>query len=274
MSIRKALVYILIWTPFKLLAFEGMDRVGARSASLGGIAMIKNDVWNSIAFPALLPFHTQKRSVGLSVDNRFGVEQLNRGALGFNWVKGKTGMGVSVQSFGNAEFALTQYALGLGSHIAAGFSLGFTLSYARFYAANYGLFAYPSLLLAVCIPLQHEMNMGVTFRNPFGLHAQAKERGLPSEAAASFSFSKKTSAAVQVLAEGVVSERMGTDLRLGIEYQINPRTQFRSGCALRNQSMSLGFTFGHAFPVLLSLSFHNRLGVSPGLDFWHVYGKQ
>lgn len=251
-------------------AQSAWDAPGARSISMGGVVLLKEDLWNGMGFPALLPKHSDKRSLALTANNRFGVENLSEGALVFNLAKGSYGASVFTRSLGNADFSLSHFGLGMGAAFAHAFSVGFSFSYSRLYAAHVGVFAFPSLLFSVYLPVNESLHLGVRFANPMRLQQLAIERGLPANAGGVFSISKKMSQAVETVIECAVTQGMLLDLRVGIEYRMKGKSAFRSGFALRNQSFSMGFTFDRAFPIVLAFSYHNRLGMSPALDFGYV----
>lgn len=271
---KKLIIILLI---FNLLPFlgrsNGNDVIGARSLSLGGFSTTLSDVWSTNNNQAGLGFLTEITG-GVSYENRFLLKETayKSGAFALPTILGA--FGLSVTSFGYSAYNETKAGLSYGQKLNDKIALGVQLNYLNIkLGQDYGQKSALTGAIGLIMNLSKEIAVGVHVYNPTRTKfADYNNERLPTimKLGLDYKFSDKVFLAVET--EKDID--FGAIARVGIEYKPINILYLRGGVSTTPTLSSFGFGLKlKDFKLELSTSFHQTLGITPGVSIIYTAGK-
>lgn len=271
MNIKLLFLLGTVFCVSKLNAWEGGYMLGARSVALGNCGLSTKDLWAVSNNPALLPFQN-KNSVGITVQNRFGVSNLNAGAIAANFVNDYGAMGFYTYSFGNSAYYEYSSGLSFAKLLTRDFAAGITLYYTGLVVREYGNFGAPAFNLGFSFPFNEKFSGVFKINNP----TRSKIAGIENErtqSSAALGINHQVATHTTLYVEGEVYQKYPMDFRCGFEYSPQKDVAVRAGFSTHRRSVSFGFSYEKSFKFVVGLSYHSRLGFSSTFDSQFYFGK-
>ena len=267
---------ILISSLFLLITFSyaqiGNDFVGARSSAMGGYNVTLSDVWSTNNNQAGLGF-VKDITGGIYYENRFLLRETSYKAGAFVLPIKSGAFGISVASFGFELFNETKAGLSYGQRFGDKFSVGVQLNYlSTKLPQEYGSKATLTGAVGLITKLSKELSLGIHIYNPTRAKlAEYDNERVPTimKLGLDYRFSKK-------VMFGVSTEKdvnFDAIVNVGIEYHITEILYLRGGISTNptQYAFGIGMQLTH-FKIDLSSSFHQTLGVTPGISI--IYSRK
>jgi len=270
---KRHLLFIVVFMIFSQASFawEPGYMLGGKAAGLANCGLSSKDVWSVSNNPAMMPLN-EKSSFGVVGQNRFGLSNLNAGAIATNIISKRASVGFYLNSLGNSAY--NQYSTGLSfsKKLASNFSMGITLFYSGISVQEYGNFGAPGVNLGFAFPFSDNFIGSFKVNNPTRSRISeiADER---MQASTALGISHKLSKLTSFYVEAEVFEFYPMDFRSGFEYYPNDNYSVRFGFSTLRQSVCFGLGFEKGLKVLIGLSYHNRLGFSSTFDTQLFFGN-
>jgi len=268
------LVFIMLSLFQPLNAQVGNDLIGARSAAMGGYNVTLSDVWSANNNQAGLGF-MKDLSAGIYYENRFLLSETSYKAGAFV-LPVKTGaFSVSVTSFGFELYNETKAGLSYGMRFGDKFAIGVQLNYLNTsLAQEYGSKTSFTGAVGLIAKLSKELSLGVHVYNPTRAQlAEYDNERIPTimKLGLDYRFSDKVMLAVST--EKDVD--FDAVLNAGIEYHITQMLYLRGGISTNPTQYAFGFGMQFKdFKIDLSSSFHQTLGITPGISIIYNRNKR
>jgi hypothetical protein len=262
------IIFLLFSSPSQ--AWEPGGVLGALPSGKGNCGLTYSNLWSLQNNPAQLGL-LKKHQLGIALQNRFGLSDLNAGALGLAFVT-KTGTYGLVSSFmGNEAFGQYFHGLSAGRSFNV-FSFGFTLFYSGIRVREYGNFGAPGVNLGFGYQFSEKFSGAARINNPTRsrIYEIADER-MQASVAIGFNYlvTKKTDFCFEIES----FEWYPLDVRCGLQYQAAEKIDFVTGFSWLRQSVTMGLSFDVGIPLNLGFAYHNRLGMSSVFDTGFTFGK-
>lgn len=248
------------------------DVVGASSTGMGGYTATLSDVWSANNNQAGLGFMTDIAG-GIFYENRFLLKETSYRSGAFV-LPVKTGaFGLSVASFGYSAYSETKAGLSYGQRFGDRFSVGVQLNYLNTkLSQDYGSRNSLTAAVGIISRLSDELSIGVHVYNPTRskLSEYDNER-IPTimKLGLDYRFSEKVMVGIET------EKDMNYDavVKAGIDYHITEIFYLRGGISTNPTMYSFGFGLQMKnFKMDISSSFHQTLGVTPGISI--IYQKK
>ncbi len=264
---------MLIFIQQLTFAQIGNDNIGARSEAMGGFTTTLSDVWSANNNQGGLGF-MKDISGGIYYEDRFLLKETSykAGALVFPV---KTGaFGISVNSFGFELYNETKAGLSYGQRFGDKFAFGVQMNYLNTkLSQEYGSKTTITGAVGLVAKLSKEITLGVHVYNPTRSKlADYDNERVPTimKLGLDYRFSKKV-----IL--GIETEKdMNFDavVKAGLEYHITEVLYLRGGISTNPSQYAFGFGVKlKDFKIDLSSSFHQTLGMTPGISIIYVRNK-
>ncbi len=256
----------------QLNAQIGNDMIGARSAGMGGYNVTLSDVWSTNNNQAGLGF-LEDLSGGIYYENRFLLKETSYKAGAFVMPVKSGAFGISVTSFGFELYNETKAGLSYGQRFGDKFSMGVQLNYLNTkLTQEYGSKTSITGAVGLIAKLSKELSLGVHVYNP----TRAKLAEYDNERVSTimklgldYRFSDKVMMAVSTEKDVDFS----AIVNVGIEYHITEILYLRGGVSTNPTKYAFGFGMQlKDFKVDLSSSFHQTLGITPGISI--IYSRK
>lgn len=250
----------------------GNDLIGARSAAMGGYNVTLSDVWSANNNQAGLGF-MEDLSGGIYYENRFLLKETSYKAGAFV-LPVKTGaLGLSVTSFGFSLYNETKAGLSYGQRFGDKFSMGVQLNYLNTkLTQEYGSKASFTGAVGLIARLSKALSLGVHVYNPTRTKlADDDNERVPTimKLGLDYRFSDKVMLAVSTEKD----VNFDAVVNAGIEYHITEILYLRGGISTNPTQYAFGFGMQLThFKIDLSSSFHQTLGITPGISI--IYTKK
>jgi hypothetical protein len=266
-------IFLLIGFCQNLNAQIGNDFVGARSAAMGGYNVTFSDVWSTNNNQAGLGF-IEDMSAGIYYENRFLLKETSYKAGAFVLPVKKGAFGISIASFGYTAYSETKAGLSYGQRFGDKFSLGVQMNYLNTsLIQEYGSKTTITGAIGLIAKLSKELSLGVHVYNPnrSKLAVYDNER-VPTimKLGLDYRFSEKVMLAVSTEKDLDVDAVVNA----GLEYHITDILYLRGGISTNPTQYAFGFGMQlKDFKVDLSSSFHQTLGITPGISIVYTRKK-
>ncbi len=255
-----------------LSAQIGNDFVGARSAAMGGYNVTLSDVWSANNNQAGLGF-VKDISGGIYYENRFLLKETGYKAAAFVLPSKSGAFGVSVASFGFELYNETKAGLSYGQRFGDKFTMGVQMNYLNTkLPQEYGSKTTLTGAVGLIAKLSKELSLGMHVYNPTRAKlAEYDNERVPTimKLGLDYRFSNKVML-------GVSTEKdvnFDAIVNAGIEYHITEILYLRGGISTNPTQYAFGFGMQlKDFKVDLSSSFHQTLGITPGISI--IYSKK
>jgi hypothetical protein len=267
-------IFLLIGFCQNLNAQIGNDFVGARSAAMGGYNVTLSDVWSTNNNQAGLGF-IEDMSAGIYYENRFLLKETSYKAGAFVLPVKKGAFGISIASFGYTAYSETKAGLSYGQRFGDKFSLGVQMNYLNTsLTQEYGSKTTITGAIGLIAKLSKELSLGVHVYNPnrSKLAVYDNER-VPTimKLGLDYRFSEKVMLAVSTEKDLDVDAVVNA----GLEYHITDILYLRGGISTNPTQYAFGFGMQlKDFKVDLSSSFHQTLGITPGISIIYTRNKK
>jgi hypothetical protein len=267
-------IFLLIGFCQNLNAQIGNDFVGARSAAMGGYNVTFSDVWSTNNNQAGLGF-IEDMSAGIYYENRFLLKETSYKACAFVLPVNKGAFGISIASFGYTAYSETKAGLSYGQRFGDKFSLGVQLNYLNTsLTQEYGSKTTITGAIGLIAKLSKELSLGVHVYNPNRSKlAEYNNERVPTimKLGLDYRFSEKVMLAVSTEKDLDVDAIVNA----GLEYHITDILYLRGGISTNPTQYAFGFGMQlKDFKVDLSSSFHQTLGITPGISIIYTRNKK
>jgi hypothetical protein len=268
--------YIFLFVMLNLIqhlnAQIGNDLIGARSAAMGGYNVTLSDVWSANNNQAGLGF-VKDFSGGIYYENRFLLKETSYKAGAFVLPVKAGAFGISVTSFGFELYNETKAGLSYGMRFGDKFSMGVQLNYLNTaLTQDYGSKTSITGAVGVIAKLSNELSLGVHVYNPTRAKlAEFDNERVPTimKLGLDYRFSNKVIFAVSTEKD----VNFNAVVNAGIEYHIIEMLYLRGGISTNPTQYAFGFGMQlKDFKIDLSSSFHQTLGITPGISI--IYSRQ
>lgn len=257
---------------FTVCANDGQS-LGARFASFGNASVAANDVW-SIQHNQAGIAHLEKTAFALTVENRFGLSELNLGGA-IAAVPTNLGVfGIGFSHVGDEFFSESNIGVAYAKTFGRSVSAGVQFNYRNTHLGNdYG--SKNALLLEG--GLQARLNTKLTI----GAHVFNPNRALLSkyyderyQNALRIGFQYIVSDKVMLLGEAEKQTQQKLIGKFGLEYQLVPTLFLRTGISTNpiQNSFGVGYVL-QQFQIDLAIWKHYQLGYVPQLSITYQLGK-
>ncbi|MDB4533743.1 hypothetical protein N9242_02655 [Vicingaceae bacterium] len=252
----------------------GNDFIGARSAALGGYNVTLSDVWSSQNNQAGLGF-VKETSAGIYYENRFLLKETSYKAGAFVLPVKSGAFGISVASFGYSAYSETKAGISYGQRFGEKFSLGVQMTYLNTsLIQEYGTKTTITGAIGLIAKLSDELTLGVHVYNPNRSKlAEYNNERVPTimKLGMDYRFSDKVMLAVSTEKDLDVNAIVNA----GLEYHITEILYLRGGISTNPTQYAFGFGMQlKDFKVDLSSSFHQTLGITPGISIIYTRNKK
>ena len=264
--------FLLAFSP-QLNAQIGNDLVGARSAAMGGYNVTLSDVWSANNNQAGLGF-MEDLSGGIYYENRFLLKETSYKAGAFVLPVKAGAFGLSVTSFGFELYNETKAGLSYGMRFGDKFSMGVQLNYLNTkLSQDYGSKTSITGAVGIIAKLNKELSMGVHVYNPTRAKlAEYDNERIPTimKLGLDYRFSDKVIFAVSTEKD----VNFDAAVNAGLEYHITEILYLRGGISTNPTQYAFGIGMQlKDFKVDLSSSFHQTLGITPGISIIYTRNK-
>ena len=251
----------------------GNDFIGARSAAMGGYNVTLSDVWSSQNNQAGLGF-VEDMAAGIYYENRFLLKETSYKAGAFVLPVKRGAFGISVTSFGYTAYSETKAGLSYGQRFGDKFSLGVQMNYLNTsLAQEYGSKTTITGAIGLIAKLSKALSLGVHVYNPTRSKlTNANNERVPTimKLGLDYRFSEKVMLAVSTEKDSDVDGVVNA----GLEYHINKVLYLRGGISTNPTQYAFGFGMQlKDFKVDFSSSFHQTLGITPGISIVYTRKK-
>lgn len=258
----------------QLNAQIGNDLIGARSAAMGGYNVTLSDVWSSNNNQAGLGY-IKDLSGGIYYENRFLLKETGYKAAAFVMPVKSGAFGISVTSFGFELYNETKAGLSYGQRFGDRFSMGVQMNYLNTQLTQeYGSKTSITGAIGLIAKLSESLSMGVHVYNPSRTKlAEYDDERIPTimKLGLDYRFSDKVML-------GVSTEKdvnFDAVVNAGLEYHITEMLYLRGGISSNPTQYAFGFGMQlKDFKVDLSSSFHQTLGITPGISIIYTRTKK
>lgn len=247
--------------------------VAARYLSLGAYSTQFNDVFGANTNAAALGGLTNG-GIGVYGERRFNLEQLNMYSLSAALPTGGGTFGLQGNYYGFSQSNQTMLSLAYGRKIVETVEIGASFHYHTISQAGiYGSSSAITGSLGMLFHLGEKITAGVNAYNPFGA-GWSKGGGERLPARYTFGMGFDASEKFFVAAELEKEESQPVNVNLGLHYQMIDQLFVRGGISTQTSAYYAGLGLQlSGFRLDLAMSFHQQLGVSPGLLLLYHFGK-
>ncbi|MFN5182001.1 MAG: hypothetical protein ACK5D5_03140 [Bacteroidota bacterium] len=272
----RKLIYLIIILPNTFL-FSQNNPIGARSASLGGVSSIFNDVWSAHNNQAGLASINQVEA-GAYYENRFLVKELNYSAFAAAIPLKKNGaFGISYTNFGFSIFRQSKAGIGYGIKVSENFSAGVQIDFLNTRindgTNNYGNRGSVTGEIGFAAKLTKQVSVsGHLFNFTRAKISDYNNEIIPS--ILKFGLQYKVSEKVCLVSEAEKGSYTPVNFKGGIEYLPSKEIYIRAGASSNPRQMSFGAGIKYQELLFdLSSSWHSILGFSPQIGLSYRFGK-
>jgi len=236
---------------------------GARGMAMGNTGVSNNDIHSIFSNVAGIAW-LEGTQVAVFGEQRFAGTGISNIAVGAAHSIGSGTFGLSLQNFGINDYNEQKIGLSYAKKLFEKLSMGVQFDIINTRITNYGSAAVFTFEIGFLAPINKELSVGTRIFSPMRV-AITDEEDVPGLLGIGFSYhpSKK------VFFNGEVEKGIDTDLsiRAGIEYQIHPVVSLRLGGAANPTlaTFGLGFKFSDQFNMDIATTYHQVLGLSPGI---------
>ncbi len=236
---------------------------GARGMAMGNTGVSNNDIhsiFSNIAGIAWLE-GTQFAIFG---EQRFAGTGISNLAVGAAHSINSGTFGLTIQNFGINDYNEQKIGLSYARKLFDKLSMGVQFDFLNTRITNYGSTAALTFEIGFVAPINKELTVGARVYSPMRV-AITEDEDIPGLLGIGFTYhpSKK------VFFNGEVEKGIDTDLsiRAGIEYQIHSVVSLRVGGAANPTlaTFGLGFQISDQFNMDIATTYHQVLGLSPGI---------
>lgn len=236
--------------------------VGSRAAGMAHCSMVNQDLWGVFNNQAAIAYQTGF-SVGVSLENRYLVKEMNRISTAAAFQLGRGGLLASIDHLGDAFYSEMKagagYALKLGSRIAAGMQI----DYLRMsIGEGYGSYHAFTFELGMMFLLNDKLFLGMHCFNPVHAGWTGTDEHIPVFIRAGFGYKPEKS--ISIFAEIMKSTSTQAVIAAGCEYRYREKFFMRAGVSSGPARITFGAGFKlKSLAIDIASGIHSYLGFSP-----------
>ncbi|MCB0777451.1 MAG: hypothetical protein KDB99_14155 [Chitinophagaceae bacterium] len=247
--------------------------VAAPYTSLGAYSIRHNDILSVTANAASLA-QLNDFAAGVYAERRFLLNELNNYSFvaGLPTSSGNFAIGADYSGF--TEFNETKLGLAYARKLGSKVDIGARFNYNGIRIAGYGNDAAVSFETGVILHLTDQLHTGVYVSNPVGgKFGKDQQEKISSVYSAGFGYdaSEKFLLSVEIQKE----EDQPVNVNAGMQYKFIPQLMARLGVSSATSSLwsGVGILF-NSFRLDVSASFHQQLGITPGVLLIYQFKSQ
>ncbi len=242
--------------------------MGAKSISLGNVSSTISGYDALFNNPSML-IHQQKLPVlCASIQSRYVSADLSTANIAYAVPIKQSYLGVNIRRYGIKELSETGAILIYVQPLGFGYGISASLGVKQFRIKNYGSSYTPIFKLGMSGKLSDHIDYGILIQN-FEELTVAESTILRSQMA--IGVRNKIHDDLQLHVEIESHLGYGNNVKIGLEYQYDPKLNFRIGFSSNPAEMGMGFGFIHksSYQIDCAVSYNILLGLSPALSFSH-----
>lgn len=218
--------------------------VGMRALGVGGIYTVFGDAFTAFNNPAAVQ-DLEGSSIGLSVQNRFGISDLNVYHLGVVQRINQTNyLSLGIGSMGIEGFSENHFLLGYGLALSEFLFVGVRTGLIHYFLVERGHHLQPIADLGSFYKLNQRLSFGIVIHNPFQI-SRIKEYNDYMPVGASFGTRYTAGEQLFLFAEISKFELLPAQFKAGIEWGWKKHLWLRTGYSHTNSAFSLGLGWGY-----------------------------
>jgi len=254
----------LLFLGTSLMAQNGAPLpAGARGVGMGNTGVSNRDIHSIFSNIAGIAF-LQGSQFALFGEERFAGSGISNIAVGASHSVGIGAFGLILQNYGIEDFNEQKIGLGYARKLSDKLSLGVQFDFLNTRITDHGSASIFTFEIGFLAPISKELTVGARIFSPIRVTIVDDEEVL---GVLGIGFSYQPSK--KVTFNGEVEKGVDTDIsvRAGIEYQIHPVVSLRVGGASNPTliTFGLGFKISDQFSIDVASSYHQTLGLSPGV---------
>ncbi len=236
---------------------------GARGVGMGNTGVSNQDIHSIFSNVAGLAF-LEGTQFAVFGEQRFVGTGISNLAVGAAHSLGSGTFGLTIQNYGITDYNEQKVGLSYARKLFDKLSMGVQFDFLNTRITDYGSAAIFTFEIGFVAPINKELTVGARIFSPMRVTI-SEEEDVPGLLGIGFSYhpSKK------VTFNGEVEKGIDTDLsiRAGIEYHIHPVVSLRVGGAANPTlaTFGLGFRISDQFNIDIATTYHQVLGLSPGI---------
>jgi hypothetical protein len=260
-----------------IIGFPGFSQYehflsGAKSKAFSDASLTFTDNWSVFNNQAAMAF-CEDVSIGLFAENRFGLKEINAGALAFVYPMKKGGsFGLSVYSFNQSSvFSRQKIGMAYGLKLAKNFSLGIQMNLIRTFSGEYGSGMAFCSELGLYYAITKKSSLGVHVFNPTSSkYNKAQNERIPTLMRIAYAYQ----IASTILLVGEIENNSMSDFSFkgGMEYDLSEKFSLLASFKSKPFVSALGLAFhGKKLDIHIALQYHQVLSVSPAISLDHYF---
>jgi hypothetical protein len=240
---------------------------GAGETGMGSVCIMRKGFWPSFRNQASLAYNTSL-SIGISYENRFGINELGTKTAGLTIPVGKTSLGLVYSHFGYSDFRREMGGIACGMSLSDNIAAGIQIDYfsEKTYGEydNYQAITYETGILFMP---SDKISIGVHLFNPVPNSVRKSFLPVSLRAGAGIDLSKVLFAGVE--AEMSSGEKLA--IRTGFEYEAVKKLWLRGGFSSENTSFTMGLGYQiKSLKLDLGFASHERLGITSSVSIVYI----
>jgi hypothetical protein len=258
---------------FMLIMFHGckamnaqgiMGTVGAVSWSAGGTSVCESNAWSVFNNPAALAF-TQKYSLGINSDQRFGQSELRTSSIAGSYQNKWFTAGAGINHFGYSLFNQQRLNLSIAKKLNENFALGVSLDYVATNILEYGNAGNVVPAVGILYKPLKTLSLGLMVFNPtFRKYPELLVNPIPTFARIGLKY--EVSPKVHSILEMEQQIERPASWRAGLRYKLREEVHLSIGMA----TQPVYYTAGAGFKLKkmqfnFAGAFHEVMGFTPNI---------
>jgi len=269
---RKYLPYLFLFFIFNVLILKAQNLdyfAGARSAGMAHSTVALSDFWALYHNQGAMAF-AENIEIGTSLENKFGVSDLNMGHLGAIVPTNNFGViGISAAHLNMQGYNESKLGLAYARRLSTKIGFGLKINYHNYSVAEQGNFSNLTFETGILYKYSNKLNFGFHVFNPTQSRRVASVDDyypIVLRMGAEYLLSKK----LHVLFEVQKDDMLPVQIKGGLEWMLGEILYLRTGLANNPQWNTFGMGIQvKDFRLDLALGYVARLGASPqiGLQY-------
>lgn len=272
----KQILFLSFFISLQFHLFAQYDNYssGSRSRAFSDASTPFLDHWAVFNNQAAMAF-TENPSIGVFVENRFGLKELNNGALAFVLPLKKNGaIGMGLYTFNQSVlFSRQKLGFAYALKLSKNFSSGIQLNVFRSFTSEYGSYFSICGELGLYFKINERTCIGVHVFNPTsGHYNKFTDERIPT--AMQIGLAYQISENVLLVGEVENSSVFNFVYKGGLEYKVNEKLRLQTGVKSDPFITSYGLSFsGHKIEINISLQYHQVLDISSGISVDYYFDE-
>ena len=224
--------------------------VGDCQATLSGIWSLNGNISGST--------NIDRISLGISLENKFGINELNN-KMALIAIPTNSGVfGLSVQQYGFKLYNENKIGLSFSKELSNTFNSGIKINYYNTHIENLENIGFFSFEIGIQKDLNRQLIMGIHINNPINFTENNSLNNIIS-----VGLLYKVNQKVNLYTEGENSDYNEMSVKSGLEYEIIDRMFLRTGYNSKSNKNTFGFAYSYKkYSIDIATYHHETLGFS------------